>query len=130
LVCLLYQHPAYGQEKEVEKLRQQVETLERRVATLETLVLDLQVRLRQLETEGLQRVTGNRPARDANGWEDKQNWRRLRKGMTKSEVRRLLGEAGKISANAILGDTWYYPDAAGGRVRFDTGDRLKSWSEP
>ena len=51
--------------------------------------------------------------------------------MTKDEVRRLLGEPGKISASDYLGDRWYYPDALGGNVKFDSDtERVTDWDEP
>lgn len=59
---------------------------------------------------------------------NKQNWRRLEKGMSKAEVKQILGEPGKINT-ASYGDTWYYPDVLGGSVDFDNG-RVEGWSEP
>lgn len=60
-------------------------------------------------------------------WTDKQNWRRLQKGMTKDAVTRILGEPERIN-RGIAYEFWYYP--RGGDITFDDNGRLMSWSEP
>lgn len=51
-------------------------------------------------------------------WKDKNRWMQLHVGMSETEVRRLLGQPGMI-VNYNFGDSWYYPDKAGGGVNFD-----------
>jgi len=59
-------------------------------------------------------------------WRDKSQWRKLQRGMSKDDVRKLLGEPGKISS-AKFYEFWYY---AGGNVTFDNKGRLDYWDEP
>jgi hypothetical protein len=50
--------------------------------------------------------------------------------MTKDEVRKLLGEPGKIQTFGTAGAFWYYPDFGGGRVKFGGQGTVESWSKP
>jgi len=103
-----------GRVKELEK---QVAQLEQRILKLEALILELQ-------------KTPGKPAGSAiAGWKDKANWRRLKKGMSKSEVERILGVALKVVPNSHYGDIWYYPDLQGGNASFDIEGSLTSWDE-
>lgn len=64
-------------------------------------------------------------------WKNRENWRRLRKGMTKAQVKAILGPPGKIRADDYYGDTWYYPDVLDGEVSFDgDSERVDGWEEP
>ena len=56
-------------------------------------------------------------------------WRMMRKGMSKDDVRKLLGEPKSISAG-VWGDSWYYPDVLHGKVEFDKQGRVTGWTEP
>ena len=60
------------------------------------------------------------------GWKDKSQWRKLQRGMSKDDVRNLLGEPGKVSVGRYY-EFWYY---AGGDVTFDKKARVDSWDEP
>ena len=63
------------------------------------------------------------------GWKNKENWRALKKGLSESEVRSLLGDAGKISVNTYT-VTWYYNYPYGSSVDFDAKTMLvDGWSE-
>jgi outer membrane protein assembly factor BamE (lipoprotein component of BamABCDE complex) len=58
--------------------------------------------------------------------DDKSQWRKLQRGMSKDDVKKLLGEPGKISVSKYY-EFWYY---AGGSATFDSKGRLDSWNEP
>ena len=105
------------QSSEMRVLDRRITELELRVAELERIILESQTEF-------------DSPIRFSDKWKDKSNWRKLRLGMTKSQIREILGEPLKINANAVLGDTWYYPDVLGGDIRFSTNGKVKSWSEP
>jgi len=62
-------------------------------------------------------------------WKDKNTWRQLQIGMTKAEVRSLLGEPGYIE-NFDTGDNWFYPNTGYAFVQFDEGGHLSHWAEP
>jgi outer membrane protein assembly factor BamE (lipoprotein component of BamABCDE complex) len=57
---------------------------------------------------------------------DRSQWRKLQRGMSKDDVRKLIGEPGKVSV-AKYYEFWYY---AGGNVTFDAKGRLDAWNEP
>jgi hypothetical protein len=58
--------------------------------------------------------------------EDRSQWRKLQRGMSKDDVKRLIGEPGKVSVSKYY-EFWYY---GGGSVTFDAKGRLDSWNEP
>jgi outer membrane protein assembly factor BamE (lipoprotein component of BamABCDE complex) len=58
--------------------------------------------------------------------DDKSQWRKLQRGMSKDDVKKLLGEPGKVSVSKYY-EFWYY---AGGSATFDSKGRLDSWNEP
>lgn len=59
-------------------------------------------------------TTSKAPASKVRNWRDKSQWRLLSIGMAKDDVRKLLGEPGKVSSYGLGGEVWYYPDALGG----------------
>jgi outer membrane protein assembly factor BamE (lipoprotein component of BamABCDE complex) len=59
-------------------------------------------------------------------WEDPARWGRLREGMSRFDVFRLLGEPGKVSVYDGF-ERWEYPAALGARVNFDDRGRVASW---
>lgn len=62
------------------------------------------------------------------GWRQRENWRSLRRGMTESDVRSILGEPNKVDVNVAF-TLWDYP--GGGSAQFGSRDgRLQGWSEP
>ncbi|MCK4340476.1 MAG: outer membrane protein assembly factor BamE [Phycisphaerae bacterium] len=61
-------------------------------------------------------------------WRDKENWRKLKRGMSKDDVRRLLGEPQKIT-EVTDQSWWYYGWPGGGRVEFAPSGVI-GWSEP
>ncbi|MBW2091495.1 MAG: hypothetical protein JRI34_05140 [Deltaproteobacteria bacterium] len=65
-------------------------------------------------------------------WRSRENWRKLRRGMSQSKVRQLLGEPTYVEARGITDTYWVY----GGRsraispyVEFFLGD-VSGWAEP
>lgn len=62
-------------------------------------------------------------------WRDVSLWRGLSHGMSKDDVKRILGERGKIS-DLGFHVTWDYNYPFGGNVTFGQDGTLQSWSEP
>jgi hypothetical protein len=77
-----------GTDPRIERLEQSIRDLERRVASLEA----------QL---------GERPSASQVA-PAKANWRKLKNGMTESDVERLLGSPERVDANPVF-ITWWYP---------------------
>ncbi len=97
-----------GADPRIERLEQSIRDLERRVASLEA----------QL---------GERPSASQVA-PAKVNWRKLKSGMTESDVEQLLGSPEKVDANPVF-VIWRYP--AFGQVQFDgRSHTVKGWSEP
>ena len=124
LVVFCIQDSAFAQQNETEALQAKVEKLQQKVSQLERKV----ARLEKLFLINKNTTPSSQNSLNSDGWRDKQNWRRLEKGMSKVEVKQILGEPGKINTSSY-GDTWYYPDALGGSIDFD-GGRVVGWSEP
>jgi|SRR5690625_942453 len=114
---------------EVEAQQSNIEELEHRVAQLEQMVSQLQQRIAELETKVQGRQDSGLPVVAKGNWREKSNWRRLRKGMTMEQVVELLGEPEKVDAGSII-TFWYWGYPSGGRVQFDSANRLNGWSEP
>jgi len=103
----------------------QKQSVEERVALLEKHVADLQERVSKLEKQLTWRVTPVNAGREAKP--GIAPWRALHKGMTKDEVKKLLGEP-KDMMKLNEYDIWDY--AGGGSVRFDVSGRVEGWYEP
>ena len=126
LACLLGigDTPAFDQRTdEADLLRAKVEELERQVTVLEAKVRTLQASTPTLECEG------PLPPASSKAWENPGCWEKLRKGMSRFEVLRLLGEPGKLSTYDGF-ERWEYPAALGARVNFDDRGALVSWRPP
>jgi hypothetical protein len=100
--------------------------------SLDDRVRELERRVEQLEKQVAQPtspVSTPRPvSSQPEGWRQTVNWRSLRRGMTESDVRSILGEPNKIGVNLAF-TRWDYP--GGGRAEFGSRDgRLEGWSEP
>ena len=106
--------------------------------SLDDRVRELERRVEQLEKQVAQPtspVSAPKPvSSQPDGWRQRENWRSLRRGMTESDVRSILGEPSKVDVNGPL-IYWDYPGR--GRAEFfgsrDGGSgegRLQGWSEP
>ena len=62
-------------------------------------------------------------------WREGGAWSKLRRGMSWSQVRTILGSPGS-KTTGVFGDVWFYPDSSGGRVVFDRDSRVSEWTEP
>ena len=62
-------------------------------------------------------------------WTDAANWGAIKTGLGWSQVKALLGPAGRVTTG-VFGDVWYYPDDSGGRVIFDRDGRVSEWNAP
>lgn len=93
-----------------------------RLARLEEAVRVLEQRVAVLENQLRAVPTAVAPARA--------NWRKLRNGMSESEVEQLLGSPAKVNNYGPF-ITWQYGHGAGGEVKFDGGSRtVTGWREP
>ncbi len=114
-LILLPSQPLPAQEEKASQLLKKISKLEERVKQLEGLLEKCS-------------ETGNRQTEDEWGWQNKKNWRRLESGMTKTQVRSILGEPIKrIKGTRTL---WYYPNIYGAYVSFDKNGLLSGWNEP
>lgn len=62
-------------------------------------------------------------------WGDPSKWAQIKQGISWSQVKGILGSAGKTTTG-VFGDVWYYPDASGGRVVFDRDGRVAEFNAP
>ena len=116
-ILLLGLRPALADPSEIEVLRARSAALEQRVEELE----------RALQTNSSQ--AGCDAVAAPESWRNRQNWERLRKGMSRFDVWRILGEPGKVSSYDGF-ERWEYPDLLGGRVSFDDAGVLSAWRPP
>ncbi len=103
------------------------QSLESRIETLEMKVLSLERRIMELE-KALKLATSSpekKPIKMGN-WQNRANWRALKKGMTMNKVRSILGEPHNISQFKYSTVWWY----GFGRVDFDEHRIVDGWSEP
>lgn len=69
-----------------------------------------------------------KPPRQLERWRNRVNWRSLTKGMSREDVRRVLGEPNRIEGGSF--EHWYYgPLGTSARVTFYS-DVVSSWTEP
>jgi len=98
------------------------------ITALRQEVAELRARVARLEADVASGVAVN-PARQAQpvkgGWQAAQNWGLLSKGMDKSRVEEILGEAQHTRSISKF-DIWRYGK---GEVRFYLG-RVSSWHKP
>jgi outer membrane protein assembly factor BamE (lipoprotein component of BamABCDE complex) len=99
-----------------------------RIEKLEALVSSLEKRVSALESPSGQIPASVQGVQNQSAWENKTNWRSLRKGMKKAEVRSLLGEPDKIDATGPVED-WRWGGPTGPNLYF-VNERLSGWSEP
>ena len=120
LVTYVIPWPAYAEDAEMQELRSRIESLEREVASIHQTLAKMQHAAPQLSTSQPS-ATGELK------WQDKQNWRKLRAGMSNERVIAILGEPDGVVRSGGL-EIWRYGDAKG-YVRFSQ-ERLYGWEEP
>ena len=101
-----------------------------RVAKLEKRIIELELRVAKLER--LLATTQSEPPTQIKpgNYRNKANWRRLQLGMTKAQVKAILGDPPRRRVMPPGFDYWYYPDVLGPHVLFDTSGKLMGWDEP
>jgi hypothetical protein len=62
-------------------------------------------------------------------WRDSSKWAQIKRGQNWSQVREILGTAGKTMVG-VFGEVWYYPDDSGGRIVFDRDGRVSEFNPP
>ncbi len=104
--------------------------LSRRISQLEQRIAALEERIRVLE-EKIARLSGamEMPQEVPSNFEA--GWRKLAIGMTREQVRRLLGEPDEVSYLSYL-EIWDYSARckASCSVTFDEQGRVESWKSP
>ena len=108
-------------------LEERVSTIESNITRLEQKVDELQKMINQLLSHTPQAANIMRKG----NWKNISNWRTgLQKGMTKIQVRELMGEPEKIEAYTMLGEDWLYGLQGSGEIHFSPKGILESWKEP
>ncbi len=135
---------AYGADAEIDELRNRIEYLEKKVEAMNQTLIKMMAILDSSSSVSIGRPTVppsiGRPTvppsiglptvtPDRLKWEDKQNWRKLRSGMSKDEVTDLLGEPDRIDKFPSF-EVWSYGDYGSGFVHFSSPGKAESWSEP
>ena len=99
-------------------------SVDSRVQKLEETIRALELRVTVLEEQLRERQASNTVA------SDKVNWRKLKKGMSESDVEKLLGSPSKVDAFGPF-TIWHYGFPSGGQVQFDGDSRtVTGWHEP
>lgn len=96
-----------------------------RIGQLEKEIEEIKERLSRLEGSPGSPSNIQRPANAAEGWKVLSNWRQLKTGMSREDVRGLLGEPRRIEGGEL--ESWYYANSAS--LMFFNG-RLNRWMEP
>ena len=128
---------SFGQDRSIAELKSVITELEREIISLEARISALErtyeyvlkILSRRNTTPALRPLDSEiQPAPTEEGPRtDKQNWRRLQKGMTREAVTRILGDPERINRYSTW-ESWNYPGF--GYVTFDENGRVRSWSEP
>jgi hypothetical protein len=108
-------------------LEQRISIVESRTTELEHKVGELQKSINQL-TQGTAKSS---TTISKGNWKNIENWRSgLQKGMTKIQVRELMGEPNKTETYTMLGEDWLYGLQGSGEIHFSPKGVLESWKEP
>ena len=78
----------------------------------------------QLNTE---LETKDESASTSLGVDIKSNWRQLKQGLNREQIKTLLGEPDKINVYNLVGETWWY---GSGYLEISTSGLLTGWTEP
>jgi len=121
----LIETPAPEDEKaEIGEMRREIQDMKRRLGEIDS-------RVQALETTSAPSAdAGSPPAPPATPPPTAQ-WRELKEGMSKDDVRNLLGPPGEIEKGGY-NEHWYYPDRGdnSGTVDFGQQGDVLSWTEP
>lgn len=96
-----------------------------RIDQLEKEIQEIKLRLSKLESMLGKPSTTQEVVSSSEGWKSIENWKKLTRDMSTSDVKRILGEPQYESGGIVA--YWDYPN--GGKVFFDDG-KLSAWSEP
>lgn len=99
-----------------------------RIEELEALVATLELRVSALENPSNQDPASAQGIPPSTAWQNITPWRSLERGMSKAQVRALLGEPEKIKVLGTM-EQWGWDEPAGPFVRFYDG-KLDGWEEP
>ena len=113
---LLYgRQPVAAQPEETARLQQKITELEKRLERIESFF--------KIDHEPYDPQKAEKY-----GWQNKKNWRKLKIGMTESEVQKILGEPTKVISGVKT--LWYYPSIYSGYISFDQKGQISGWNEP
>ena len=128
IMFMLYAIPriAYGDDAQVKELRNRIEYLQKQIETMNQTLTQMMDILNSSSSVSSGQQSA---APDQLKWQEKQNWRKLHSGMSKDEVRGLLGEPDNIDRSTFFED-WTYGTPPRGMVGFSSTEKLNSWSEP
>lgn len=96
-----------------------------RLDQLEKDLKEVKAQLAKLESLIIAPSIAQKPIDSTDGWKSVVNWRKLTKGMSPSEVRRILGEPHRLDGGTFA--AWYYKND--GRVHFYE-EKVNRWTEP
>ena len=114
LLFILLTTPAIVQTSEIDELKQLVISLNQHVVNLEKRVKELEKQIK---------------SKPVNISIEKAAWRKLKRGMSFSQVRSILGEPKTIDAGYHT--YWYYSsNTYSSKVTFDNNERVSGWDEP
>ncbi|MBN1524317.1 MAG: hypothetical protein JW904_07545 [Spirochaetales bacterium] len=112
IVFLFLTIQLFAQDSSTAELQQRITDLEKRVQILEDTVQHLQ--------------SGSVDTPVPAGLEA---WRKLKRGMTEDEVRRLLGEPDRIIASGAM-TIWYFGEPAWASMVNFVDNKVNGWTEP
>ena len=96
-----------------------------RIEQLEKDIQETKHRLSKLESLLNNTSNAQEPITSVNGWKSITNWRKLTKGMSSSDVQKILGEPRRVDGGTVT--FWHYQN--GGEIIFYEG-KVDRWSEP
>ena len=101
--------------------------------SLENRVIELEQRLSELERKvgGLTSPESSEKVVFSKEWKNKTNWKNLQPGMTREQVRQLMGgEPDMIFRYATGQENWRFGSSvSGGEISFSNG-QVDGWTEP
>ena len=102
-------------------------------ASLENRVVELEQRLSELERKVARLTSPETPEKVvfSKKWKNEANWRKLQPGMTREQVRQLMGgEPDMIFRHATGQENWRFGSSlSGGEISFSNG-QVDGWTEP